>query len=293
LIAPPVFIVACRRSGTTLLRTMLAQHPNLQAHPDEPQFILGAYQRFGQRFEEGAQAVDYVVHHQYCAPGISAESLPANPRTLSELIHAYLMAWCDSERQPVLKHPMLILHLDLLDSLFPNATIIHVVRDPRANVSSQRARWSHLSVWECASFWRDAVRNARRWAQRNQGRYVELQYEHLVINPQNTLRTLCTALRIPYTQQLLQFEQNETVFDRTTAATVQRFTGADSSRVNLWQERLSSADIRLIERCCYREMAWWDYALLQPPVAWLPYSGRFITENGHYQLKRIAHRLRQ
>lgn len=44
----PILVFGCRRSGTTLLRSMLAQHPDLLVHPKEPQFILTLRDRFGE-----------------------------------------------------------------------------------------------------------------------------------------------------------------------------------------------------------------------------------------------------
>ncbi len=269
----PIVIVGSPRSGTTLLRTILNQHPDLLVYPDEPQFILEMYQRYGTTVRNVPAAIAYLAEHRYVPDSVGRETLQvtclqAGPVPLRYIIACYLRVWGGDNlaaHRIVLKHPELVLHLDLVNELFPEAHIVHIVRDPRANVSSQRARWPQFTVWECSMKWRNAVQAALKWQDSGKTSFSELRYEDLLLTPEQTLRTLCQSLNIPFTAEMLSFNQRETVYTSGGIAEEKKFTAPDPSRLTAWQDRMSTLDICLIEACCKKEMALWDYKLEQPP----------------------------
>jgi hypothetical protein len=296
----PIVIVGCQRSGTSLLRTILGNHPDLLEHPAEPQFLLGLYHRFGYHIRDKSEALAYVTSHPYLPPSTEPETLLAafeglNSLTIPNFAQRYLSVWGGNElktKLPILKHPQLIFHLDLVLALFPDATIIHIVRDPRANVSSQRARWPQFSIWDCAMEWRIAVRTARNWGQQNKRCYHEIQYEHLIQNPQAPLKVLLLKLKIPYSEQMLSFEHETTMFLKGKPPEKVRFTATDPSRINLWQDRLSPLEIRRIEFCCKKEMLWWDYEPLCPNVSKGLFVSGILREWLYYQVKILGRKIK-
>ena len=66
-----IIVTGCRRSGTTLLKSMLSQHPALLVHPDEPQFILQGWKRFGDSINSVEPAIDFYVSHDYVASDLN------------------------------------------------------------------------------------------------------------------------------------------------------------------------------------------------------------------------------
>ncbi|MCP4166576.1 MAG: sulfotransferase [Chloroflexi bacterium] len=70
-IKPTIVVTGCQRSGTTLVRSILAQHPDLSVHPSEPQFILELWKRYGPVIDDVPAAIDYVNLHRYKAESIS------------------------------------------------------------------------------------------------------------------------------------------------------------------------------------------------------------------------------
>jgi len=289
----PIFIVGCQRSGTTLLRTMLGKHPSILEHPDEPQFILGLYQRFGFNIRDVREAIEYTAQHPYFPKSISREALesalrPFQTISLADFMHAYLSLWSRDSiagKRILLKHPHLVFSLDLIERVFQNPIIIHIVRDPRANVLSQRLRWPQFSIWECAMLWRNAVRSARRWAGRTDQLYLELKYEDLVHQPKPSLEKLISALDLPFSPGMLVFKQETTQYFRAGASRQVTLTSPDPTRNHRWREMLHAEDIHLIELCCQREMGWWEYPLFKQGGKAKPPTSRVMAEMAMYLYK--------
>lgn len=294
----PIIVVGARRSGTTLLRTMLTQHPQLAVHPDEPQFFLELYQKFGEQSIDTTHLIDYVVRHPYCVTAVDPAGLhhhlPTPTTTLPQLAQAYLATWLtDPTQHPVLKHPRLVFYLNGVCRLFPNAKIINLVRDPRANVASQRARWPHLSVWECASWWHNALHASQQFQQQHPQTSLTIRYEDLVLKPTATLQQICHFLNLPYTAAMEDFHLQIRSFSashKNEAKTIS-YTRPEPSRLNRWQTQLSNLDIRLIEKRCHPFMAQWQYTPSQPTTPPLPYVLRWLTETTAYSAKQIKRRL--
>ena len=295
----PILITGCRRSGTTLLRTMLAGHPDLLVHPDEPQFFLELYQRFGTQIPDIKLAIQHVAQHPYRADNVTPEKLTEafkkeNTLPLRDFSQKYLALWGGSAletRRPVIKHPALIFYLDLVFDLFPNVTIIHLVRDPRANISSQRARWQRATLWDCIGWWQDAARLGHVQAKIQPKRCVEITYEALVKEPETSLKTICKFLNIAYSAHLLNFKLHTTSFTQGKAK-AETFTHLDPSRLNLWKKSLTPLEVAVIEETCKDEMTWWGYTPTYPNVPRPLRAGRTFLERITYALITTVRRMK-
>ena len=296
----PIVIVGCQRSGTTLLRAMLSGNSHLLVHPDEPQFILELYERHGHSIRDVHGALAHMTSHPLFPQDLSPESLLSacgsdNTISLKSLVECYLYAWRGDSlegRRLVLKHPRLIFHLALVHNLFPDVHVVHILRDPRATVSSQISRWPRMSIWEAASLWRRAVRAGRRWAELGRTPYTEIRYEQLVLEPERSLTELCQSLDIRFTPQMLEFELHQRAFARNAAPEPIQFTSPDQSRLHLWKERLSPEEVWLVENCCGQEMKWWGYTLLNPTVSLGRIGVRYARERLGYVLLVLGRRLK-
>jgi hypothetical protein len=295
----PIIITGCRRSGTTLLTAILSRHPELLVHPYEAQFFLELHQRYGKQISDVSKAIRDLVEHRYRSESVTVESLFARfqstqPVSLAELSQGYLALWAGPSAQRcqlVFKHPALVFHLDMVFSLFPNARIIHLVRDPHANILSQRQRWTRASLWECIGWWRDAARAGHFLAETRPEICTEVTYEQLVKTPHETIRNLCSVLGITYDERLLEFDLETRIYSPGEDGNKDASKRAPA-KMDAWKQHLTDLDIALIEQECKHEMAWWGYECLQPQVPALMVTGRTMFEKGFYSFKTTVRKVK-
>ncbi|MBN1953992.1 MAG: sulfotransferase [Anaerolineae bacterium] len=110
------------------------------------------------------------------------------------------------------KNPPYAMNLDLLWRLFPDAFVVHIIRDGRAVLNSFRTanQKAGQAIWPespgaAARFWVRRIDATAR--HRHHHRYCELFYERLVAAPAAELRRLCDFLQLPYDPAMLEFAQ--------------------------------------------------------------------------------------
>ncbi|HVC69147.1 MAG TPA: sulfotransferase [Acidimicrobiales bacterium] len=189
---PPIFVVGCPRSGTTLLRVILDSHPSISCGPES-------------RFLWGMKGIEERNWSTLSGFGLSLDEWHANVRSLFEAFHRryaehqHKARWAD-------KSPDYALMLDYIDTLYPDALIVHIVRDPRDVIDAWRRFYGPKSVVRAARSWVRYVRSAHEFAaDHGQNRVIELRYEDLVSDPEKTLRTLFGFLGEPWDDGVLHF----------------------------------------------------------------------------------------
>jgi hypothetical protein len=205
----PIFVLGCPRSGTTLLQLMLHAHPRI-GMPPETRFLLPIYQsrnEFGDLREESnrrtlAKAIVEPRKTRFYELELDGDQviddIVAAPPTLGSAFGAVFRAyarrfgkvrWGD-------KRPGYYQHIPVLLRLFPNAQIVHLIRDGRDCVASlKQMPWFHADAFTAVSTWAESIDYGRRTARRlSADTYFELHYEHLVADPQGQLTALCAFL---------------------------------------------------------------------------------------------------
>jgi hypothetical protein len=188
----PIFLVGCQRSGTTLLRLVLDSHSRISCGP-ETRFLPDLRRivdrdwprlaRFGFPREDWLRRIaDFFggVHADY-ARGRGKER------------------WAD-------KTPLYALSLDFVTEVFPDAQIVHLIRDGRDVVVSHRKRFGYWSAVKCVVKWPRYIRTARGAGRAlPEGRYLEVRYEDAVREPEKTLRTLFDFLGEDWEEGVLEY----------------------------------------------------------------------------------------
>ncbi|MCG5217255.1 sulfotransferase family protein [Streptosporangium sp. KLBMP 9127] len=254
----PLFIVGCPRSGTTLLQLMMHAHPRI-AIPPETRFVMAAYQRrlsFGDLGEAGRrrELAEWVVGRRqtrFYELGLDAETVTDEivdgPGTLGSALGIVLRSYAGRFGKPRWgdKRPSYFQNIEVLLRLFPDAQFVHLIRDGRDCVASLKEMpWYKGNVYSAVSGWAEAIDFARHGAQRMpHGSYHELQYEHLISDPETTLRGLCDfigedfdpAMCEPHRVAGVAVPERKTWHSRTHGAVTTSRSGSFRHRLEPWE----------------------------------------------------------
>jgi len=206
----PFFIVGCPRSGTTLLRSLLRSHPNLTI-PWETHFIPSFYRAFGDPSsdQEAWQLACRILKFPRVAFwGITAKEQDfSGCRSFSGVTRRLFEIWAKKEGKPRWgdKTPHYVREIPLLVRLFPDAQVIHIVRDGRdVALSWLRTRFEPLNLYTAARLWKEMVTRGRfDGALLAADAYLELRYEALLADPEATMRRACEFLNEAYDPAVL------------------------------------------------------------------------------------------
>lgn len=278
----PIFVLGAPRSGTTLMQLMLHAHPRI-AIPPETRFTLRAYderRRFGDLTEPGKMlelARWMTGGHNFGDLGLDRAAVideavagaPTIGSAASVIFRAYARRfgkprWGD-------KRPAYLLNLDVLLWMFPDAQIVHIVRDGRDCAASMKeAEWFRGHIDKAISQWVRGMAAAERAARTlSADQWHELHYEDLVASPEEQLRRVCDFLGEDYAPEMAAPAEVAAIAvpKRKTwhALTHGEVT---TSRIGTWQGRLDPEEIGLCERVMGRQLRRRGYEVIgEQPVS--------------------------
>jgi hypothetical protein len=262
----PIFIVGGPRSGTTLLRNMLNRHPRI-AVCRETEFFHWVYARrrtFGdlRETENRRRVVDaYVATRRIRRMQVDLdalrETLLREGSSYAALFLSLLQFFAVSRRRKRCgeKTPHNALVADMLLEWYPDARLIHILRDPRDAVASMlRMPWAQPNVRSNTLLWLRFNRAA--WRLRADPRYLLVRYEQLVARPEPELERLCEFAGEKYSDAMLAPNWDPT-------ADLPWFRRAEepvtTGRLGKWRDELTADQAALIEFYAGDQMATFGY----------------------------------
>ena len=276
----PIFIVGCERSGTTVIRLILHTHPNI-AIPPQTKILKKLYKR---RFifrdlskkQNRSRIAEYVLTNydkktKLVDLGVDPQSIHQKIQSSGNSIGAigaiifqeyakkhHKLRWGD-------KRPYYIKYLRQLLQLFPDAQIIHIVRDPRDVVASLLSMpWWKKDLISSILNWKEAIhKGSIMKKQLSSDQYFELRYEDFIDNPEQWVKQICRFLNEDYYPHMLQFQTTaETAVPeykmKWHSATRQVLS---SKSIGRWKNDLSQKEVCIIENITGREMIDYNYQL--------------------------------
>lgn len=166
------------------------------------------------------------------------------------------------------KAPNLQLFIPDLLLLIPDAKIIHIIRDGRANAFSvARRSYQHLQ-WS-AQDWVDV--NIPGLLNRDllgADRYHFIRYEDLLREPEDSLKALCDFLDLPYSAQMLEFGQGEVAEEKRYVK-----SSLDIQKIDQYRSLVSKQELQKIERIQRLLLEKFNYPIHSlPPPKYQPLS---------------------
>ncbi|HEX8559859.1 MAG TPA: sulfotransferase [Pyrinomonadaceae bacterium] len=208
--APPVFILSCERSGSTLLRYIVDTHPQVccPAHLHLGQLCRSLYTTAYYSIAQAAGAADDAARERLAA----AETR----RVVDELMGRYARAkgkqvWCEKTTEN-------LQHLRFLGEVFPDARFVCLYRNcmdvAHSGIESGRLGF----IPELAPYVQKSPGNlvaamVESWVEKTAAlldfelahapQCFRLKYESLVLRPSETLRAMFAALGLGWDEGLL------------------------------------------------------------------------------------------
>ena len=242
-------------------------------HLERPPADFGAFWR---AYCKTPRFASLGVTPQACEAYLPADFAAGGAIPFADVFRAMLRAFLDRSGKPRVgeKTPSHLHHADWLFRHFPEARIIAMRRDPRAMIASLLD-----TPWRKGEddLWRPALvrgtrlhavaRDARRWAWVNgellprlerDGRVVAIRYEDLVCEPEATLRIATSHLGEHFEPAMLDTRADRGVDPRAAGMNAdwapwlrQHEASArrpvETGSLDKWRERLSAAEIAVIE----------------------------------------------
>lgn len=281
----PVFVVGAWHSGTYLMVHALARHSTIQTIEGETHYFFRR-----EKIREATLAapeperwhlfVRSILNHGP-EPTIShadqqafAERLtnerPFDPADLGGMFAFMMERLCAEQGRTmwVEKSPSHVACLFDIKETFPDAKVIHMVRDPKAVMASTRIRSKKPGGNEIKDIyhpvhesitWREAVRKGRAFGERYPDSFLEINYESLIVDGEPELKKVCDFIGRTYEPDMLQVKQVN-----AASADEQGKTGFDRAPLERWRKVLGPTEFFILKRFCSREMAFFDYEIPRP-----------------------------
>ena len=269
------FVVGAERSGSTLLRLMLACHPEIAMVGQFEYAILGVGDD-GALPDPAAFARDMEVDRIFQASGLSID--PA--LGYRELVHD-LLEQTRAAADAKITGGMVHFEFDRLVHLWPDARFVHLVRDGRDVARSAIAMGWAGDMWHAGDGWLHAE---HMWDEMSltipDDRRHELRYEDLVTSPEPTLRALTAFLGVDFSPAMFDYPE------------VSDYPAPDPARLDQWRHKLDASEIRLAEARLGPMLEARGYELsggdTTPPSPWE--RRRLVVSN---RLYKARHRLQR
>jgi tetratricopeptide (TPR) repeat protein len=225
----PIFVVGLPRSGTTLIEQILASNGDVQAAGER---LFAA--RCEAKFREARKAA-----------GREGPVDPGNG-TDAELLEAVRERYVEDLFEAGLDGPWVVDKLPanfeiagFLRSMFPQAPIIHSMRDPRATCFS--LYWANFSAhepWyhdlgELAHYCAQYHRLMTHWREVIPGPFIDLLYEDLVRRPETRIASLLHDIGLEFDPACIKFHEHDRPI--LTASHTQVRRPMSASRIDHWR----------------------------------------------------------
>ena len=281
----PFFIVGSSRSGSTLLRLMLASHSRI-AIPSETWYLTALVEQFPfdrllQENEIGKAISVMTNHYTWPDMGLDAAELRRRVaklrgvrlRDLVEIVYRWQMEaegksrWGD-------KTPAYIEIVPPLAAMFGDAKFIHLIRDGRDVAKSfQRQGWHGPWMYGYTKEWLRAVELDMRLSKTALNeRILRVLYEDLVLHPEATLRRICAFIDERFEDQMLQWHARVDnaipVREKTFHSGLSR--DMNPSDVGRWKREMTSREIFVTEALIGKQLSHFGYERRYRSKLWSP-----------------------
>lgn len=253
----PIFVIGTGRSGTTLLRFMLSAHPRIYLTHEASFYVWEwLYPRKAPRRE----FLDYYLQTpSFRWLRVEADRVleglpdPLPPERMGEAYAAVMRAKAAQYGRVRFgdKTPSHAAHLKRLFADFPEAKVVHIVRDPRGTaVSLSRMPWASPSLYTNAGFCELERRQIAKFRQR----MLQVRLEDLLTEPKATMAQILDYVGEPWDDAVLDHARHlPDKHDMPPLPWLESSAQDRGAPAAQWRS-MSPLDIRLVESVTRRIM---------------------------------------
>jgi Sulfotransferase family len=279
----PIFVVGSGRSGTTLLRLMLNAHPRIYLTHEASFYLTPAYH---EKRSSGEEWLEWYLGSFFFAwlflhpdPVLADLPRPLPRERLPDAYRAVMRAKARQYGRPRYgdKTPWHAVHLERIFEDFPDARVVHIVRDPRtAVVSFMRQPWGSSSYMLSSWFTRRLVEATRPFV----SQILEVRLEDLLGDARATMGTVLDFVGEPWDDAVLDHSRHAPLDDVPPMPWYLPATEPRTAPPRTRKLALPPAWVRLIERgnrwTC--ERFGYERAALEHEPGFFERTGAFLAD---------------
>lgn len=269
----PLYIAGPERSGTSLIYALLASHPNI-AMTRRTNMWTHFFNQYGDisRPKNFERCLSMMMRYKRLL------LLKPDPERIrrefwqGEQTYARLFALLEEHYAEQVGKPRwgdkslnTERYADAIFAAFPEARILHMVRDPRDRYSSALTRWkvSRGGVGAGSAIWLSSIKLAQQNQEKYPDQYKIIRYETLVNQPEETMREICAFIGEEYTPAIFSMDGAKTFRDEGGNSSYgQHEPGRISNKsIGRFRQVLSKRQIAFMQSMAGREMEAFGYIL--------------------------------
>lgn len=264
-----LFLTGIGRSGTTLLQQMLHAHSRIDFKPETHYFksyilpLLLGKKEDSKKYKLDASADSYLQRLKLEETS-DLISLDGSKRSL---IKGFESVLCDSNLKfGADKDTEYVRYFPHLKSAYPDSYLINIIRDPRDVVlSRKKTRWGskRSTVFHAAEYVYYFKKNRAEGEKLFGKKYIEVQFEHLIENPESEIKKVLNQLDVDFEESVLNYSKNS---NSLIAEDEKAWKGNADKPIlkgnsNKWESKLDTGVVGLIESEIGKEMEDMGYTL--------------------------------
>lgn len=268
----PFFIFGSPRSGTSLLSHMIDSHEHLVV-PNESLIFkmfsssLAAYGDLSQLENQkkllrdilATRVIRYWLPIPKFAEVLSLIKQPGFAGVIEALICSRapekdLLAWGE-------KSPGHVFYWTDIKAAYPNAKVIHIIRDGRDVASSIiKARMGPKTYYAAANMWCDYLEGIQKIKQDCAAEdFIEIRYEDLLSEPRHNLQKICDTLNVDYSESMLKFFEKNASY-QTDAINLENLNKPlISTNKEKWRKNLTDQNLQEFETVAAKYLSLYGY----------------------------------
>jgi len=272
----PFFIVGSGRSGTTLLQALIDAHPNIAIPPESHWYdriepLIPAYGDLRvssnrRRFIADLLSDAYIKQWRLDATPDDIEQRLTRADRIA-IAEAFFSLYAEKHGATRWgdKTPDHIRHLEAIHADYPDAKLIHLVRDGRDRAEARRRMiWGPSTAYGIAREWRSEVMRWKAFCDRHgTANTLLIRYEELVRDPRETVARIFAFLDEPNVDTVSRY--TSTPLTRELSAKQSRWHSSlarsiSTKKIGIYRRALSRRDVEIFEAVARDAMLEYGYS---------------------------------